>query len=479
MMRTLRFRILLSILLPVVIIVPVVALGLSYLLQTQVLVASISNELIRQAVLVADMSSASGEVWQDSNQAKSFVDHIGPRLTAKLMLLDPTGHLIVSSDPKDAHLVGTVYEMPDLNRLLAMQTPAEVTYNQSQISDVTVPVVSASGQLIGFVRLTNPLASIYARSEQLGQATLFVVIGGILAGLLLGWLLARDLERPLKKTSSAVYELASGQHPLETMHEEGPEEVRRLIRAFNVLVERLKSSEETRHRLLANMVHELGRPLGAFLSALQALRAGADQQADLRGELLEGMEGEVVLLQRLLDDLTHLDQGIGQTELHLQAISLSEWLPPALSTWGEAAQHKQLEWQVNIPAGLPEVSGDPDRLGQALGNLVSNAIRYTPPGGRVQVSAAQEDGHVKICVEDNGPGISQEEQSRIFQPFYRGKAARRFSDGMGLGLPIAQDLIEAQGGELRLDSTIGKGSRFTIDLPQQGQPVSLLSGPLS
>ena len=92
-MRTLRFRILISILLPVLIIVPVVAVGLSYLLQTQVLVASISNELIRQAVLVADMSSDSIEIWQNSSQAKTFVEHISPRLTAKLMLLDPTGHL--------------------------------------------------------------------------------------------------------------------------------------------------------------------------------------------------------------------------------------------------------------------------------------------------------------------------------------------------------------------------------------------------
>jgi two-component system, OmpR family, sensor histidine kinase BaeS len=472
-MRTLRFRILLSILLPVVIIVPVVAVGLSYLLETQVLVANISNELIRQAVLVADMTSSSAQIWQDSSQAKTFVTRISPRLTAQLMLLDPTGHLLVSSDPKDAQLVGTVYEMPDLNRLLAMQTPVQVNYNQSQIADVTVPVVSSSGQLIGFVRLTNPLASIYARSEQLGQVTLYVVIGGVLAGLLLGWLLARDLERPLKKASSAVYELASGQHALETMHEEGPEEVRRLIRAFNVLVERLKSSEETRRRLLANMVHELGRPLGALLSALQALRGGADRQADLRGELLEGMEGEVVTLQRLLDDLTHLDQGIGQTELHLQPICLSEWLLPALSTWGKAALDKKLDWQVTIPADLPEVNGDPDRLGQALGNLVSNAIRYTPPGGKVLVSAAQGQGHVQISVEDNGPGISPEEQIRIFQPFYRGKAARRFSDGMGLGLPIARDLVEAHGGKLHLESDTGKGSRFVIELPGLETPFAV------
>jgi signal transduction histidine kinase len=127
---------------------------------------------------------------------------------------------------------------------------------------------------------------------------------------------------------------------------------------------------------------------------------------------------------------------------------------------------------------LPVVQGDPDRLGQALGNLVSNAIRYTPSGGKVQVSAEQVKGRVEICVEDSGPGIALEEQIRIFQPFYRGKAARRFSDGMGLGLPIARDLVEAHGGALTLVSSQGKGSRFLINLPvsQNGlQPVPVES----
>jgi two-component system, OmpR family, sensor histidine kinase BaeS len=464
-MQTLRFRLLFSILLPILVIVPVVALSLNYLLQTQVIVAGIANELIRQAVLVADISSSSIEIWQDPSQAQAFVAHYGPRLTAKLMLLDPQGHLLVSSDPSDARLVGTVYAMPDLQSLLAQNTPAQVTYDHSQIADVTVPVVNSGGKLIGFVRLTNPLASIYARSEWLSQVTLYVVVGGILAGLLLGWLLARDLERPLEKTSAAVYELASGLHPLETLQEEGPQEVRRLTHAFNVLVERLKSSEESRRRLLANLVHELGRPLGAMLSALQALRAGADQQVELRHELLEGMEGEIVTLQRLLDDLTHLDQGFAQMELQLQPVVLSSWLPTTLQTWSEAASSKKLTWQVNLPETLPVLEIDPGRLAQALGNLVSNAIHYTPSGGQVSITARIAGDQLLIAVEDSGPGISPEEQEQIFQPFVRGKSARRFSDGMGLGLTIARDLVEAHNGQLTLQSTPGQGSCFTISLP--------------
>ncbi|MCE1252543.1 MAG: HAMP domain-containing histidine kinase [Anaerolineae bacterium] len=464
-MRSLRSRLILSILLPVFIVVPVLILGMSYLLQTQVIVANLANEMTRQAALVADISSSSVEIWQDPGEAQAFVARISRRLSAKLMLLDPEGHLLVSSDPADARYVGTVYAMPDLQSLLSKEMPAQITYNQSRIADVTVPVITSSGKVIGFVRLANPLASIYAQSEWLSQVALYVVIGGILAGLLVGWLLARDIERPLKRTSSAVYDLASGQQPLEVLDEEGPEEVRRLIHAFNRLVERLNSSEESRRRLLANMVHELGRPLGAMLSALQALRSGADQQIELRHELLEGMEGEVVLLQRLLDDLTHLDQGFGQMELQRQSINLADWLHTSLQTWSKAAAEKKQLWSLDIADDLPPVRMDPERLAQALGNLVGNAIHYTPRGGQVCVRSRREDGFVVIAVEDNGPGISLEEQEQIFQPFFRGKSARRFSDGMGLGLPIARDLVEAHGGRLTLESTPGKGSCFSIFLP--------------
>ena len=470
MFKTLRARLLASILIPILVIVPVVALVLIYLLQTQVILAGIANELIRQAVLVADMSATTVEIWQDHAQAQAFVARVSPRLSAKLMLLDPNGHLIVSSDPNDAHLVGKVYDMPDLQHLLSMETPVEVNYKNSQIEDVIVPAFTSTGTLIGFVRLTNPLASLYVRSAQLGRFALIVGAGGILGGLVLGWLLSRSLERPLKKTSQAVYGLANGNVSLSPLSEEGPEEIKVLVRAFNTLMERLKTSEETRKRLLANTVHELGRPLGALLSALQALLSGADEQTELRKELLQGMESEVVLLQHLLEDLAHLEQGSSSLDLHWQAIRVSEWLPKFLITWNEAALEKRLSWNQEIPDDLPVVMFDPDRIAQALGNLLSNAVRYTPAGGMVKVSASSEEKFLTIQVQDTGPGITAEEQANIFQPLYRGRAAKRFSDGMGLGLPIARDLVQAHNGELTVQSTPGQGSQFTIRLPLQ-QPA--------
>jgi two-component system sensor histidine kinase BaeS len=465
MLKTLRSRLLASILIPILVIVPVVAWLLFYLLQTQVVLAGIANELIRQAVLVADMSLTTVEIWQNPSEAQAFVTRISPRLTAKLMLLDPQGHLIVSSDPNDAKLTGKVYEMPDLEKLMTMETPVEVTYKNSQIEDVIVPAVTSSGTIIGFVRLTNPLASLYARSALLGKITLFVALGGILGGVLLGVLLARSLERPLKNASRAAYGLANGQLSLAPLNEEGPEEIKRLVRSFNTLIERLKTSEETRKRLLANTVHELGRPLGALLSAIQALRGGADKQPLLRKELMQGMESEVILLQHLLEDLAHLEQGFSPHNLQLQTIQVSEWLPMILRTWNQAALDKKLIWEQAIPGSLPPATFDPERIAQALENLLSNAIRYTPAGGAVRVSALTEENMLVIHVQDTGPGISPDEQPYIFQPLFRGKAAKRFSEGMGLGLSIARDLVQAHNGTLTFQSTPGQGSRFSIRLP--------------
>ncbi len=210
-------------------------------------------------------------------------------------------------------------------------------------------------------------------------------------------------------------------------------------------------------------MHELGRPLGALYSALDALDRGAEQDEVMRRELLDGMKREVKSLRRLVADLGHLhDQVLGTLDLNRRVVDMSVWLSETLAPWREAAQRRHLEWVVDVPADLPSAEVDPDRLAQALGNLLSNAIKYTRLGGIVSVKAGMRDQELWICVEDTGPGIAPDEQDRVFNPFYRGRAAGRFPQGMGLGLAIARDLIVAHEGRLELESTPGKGSRFTI-----------------
>lgn len=463
--RSLRARLLLNSLLPLIIVLPVVGIVLANLLHTQVILANIASELTRQAVLVADFAAVSSDVFKDPQSAKDFISRISPNVPAKVMLLDAQGRLVVSSDPGDAVLVGTLYTVPDVSRLIAENTRAEVTFGEGTIEDIVVPVVSPTRALLGYVRLANPLADVYQRAQDMRKWTLIVVLGGLAGGVLLSLLLARELERPLQRTTHAAYQLASGER-LDPLQEEGPQEVRVLVRAFNALVDRLHTLEDARRRLLANLVHELGTPLGALRSAVQALAGGAVHQSELRDELLEGMAEELNILQHLTEDLASLHgKELGTLDLQLQPIQPAEWLPRVLAPWGEAARQKKLGWQTDIPDELPAVQADPERLAQALGNLLSNAIRYTPAGGQVSVHAVGANGALRIEVHDNGPGIDPDEIEIIFQPFKRGKSARRFPEGMGLGLSIARDLVRAHGGELGVESTPGEGSRFVIEIP--------------
>lgn len=480
-MHTLKARLVLSHLLPVLLITPLMGIALVYVLETQVLLSSISSDLTTQAVLLAQMTTQEPVVWSEHAQAEYFVQHLGSLLSARIMLLTSDGQILASSDPADEAHLGQVVPIYGLDAVQSGAVSVHTAYSQSlrtDVADVFVPVIGPDRQVSGIVRLTHQLTSVYERFLKLRYLIIAILAAGLALGAAAGWLLAANLERPLQRVTQAVQQLSQGDR-LADLPEQGPDEIRILAVAFNDLVARLRSLEQSRKQLLANLVHELGRPLGGLRSAIQALQRGADRDPALRDELLAGMDEEAGRLQRLLDDLAHLhDQLLGPLELNRTPAPLGEWLGLVSGPWREEALARRLHWQADLPAGLPVVSFDPDRLAQALGNLVSNAIRYTPPGGSVTLAAGVEPQAPAaageetaprpmawIRVTDSGPGIPFDEQAKVFTPFYRGKQGRRFPQGMGLGLNIARDLAAAHQGRLEMESTPGLGSRFTIWLP--------------
>jgi signal transduction histidine kinase len=466
-MRSLRGRLILSHIIPILIILPVMGFGLVSLIRTQVLISNLSSELTNQALLVASLAGNYTEIWYDPGRAQAFVADVSPTLLAQITLIDNAGHILVSSNPQDQARIGQQFNLPAaaVNSQHPQMVISYSTTRQGEISDVIVPVVQPARGVIGYIRLANPFASIDAGVQNLQRLTIWVVGGGLIAGLVMGLIFAIQLEKPLKRTTQAVYNLING-HQSTPLLEQGPTEIQTLAKAVNILVDRLNTLESNRRKLLANLVHELGRPLGAMQSAVQALLSGADQDPSLRRELLQGIGDELKRLRNLLDDLAHLhDQVVGPLELNLQNIDLKEWLPIVIAPWREAAAARKQDFQVNLAEQLPQAKIDPERFGQALGNLLSNAVSYTQNGGTIQVEANQTNSSIRLSVTDNGPGITREEQVKIFTPFYRGKAARRFSDGMGLGLSIAKDIVIAHGGSLVLESGAGQGSQFIIDIP--------------
>jgi signal transduction histidine kinase len=457
-MRTLRGRLIVSHILPLLLILPLIGIALIYIVETQVLLVDIADELMQHGALSAEYASDQPIIWSDDVEARRFVTLFSVRSRSHVMLLDAEGNLLASSDPMPSGQLDQAVDMPYLAGALAGEQQVHVTYTQNihaEIVRVLVPVVGPGQNVVGVVRMIG------------------IVLGvGMVLAAVVGLLLALNLGRSLRQVTEAIYGVASGRE-WKALPEQDPEEIRLLLRAFNTLIERLRVLEESRRRLLANLVHELGRPIGALQSALQALLSGADQDPELRQELLTGMDAQVQRLRPLLDSLTDLhSQVLGTLELNRTPTALGEWLPRTVMPWRQAAHDQGLHWRSDIPDDLPTVEIDPDRMAQVLGNLLSNAVKYTPEG-TISVEAAAREGHVAIVVGDSGIGIAPSEQEQIFEPFYRSQRDKRFPQGMGLGLSIARDLVLAHGGRLQVNSAPGEGSRFTILLPSNSPRLSL------
>ncbi len=468
MFRTLRRRLILSHLLPLFVVVPLTGLALMYGFETKLLLPALTRELTGHAELIVELAQRQPGLWSDPTQARAFVSRLDPRVDAQLSLADSDGRLLASTNPADTVGLGQLVSLPGLTEALAGKTSTHVTFNAQATSEVAVamvPVVGPDQSVSGIVVVSYSYTDVYGQTLYLLLLVAGVLITGALLSSFLGWTLSANLARLLSQVSQAVTLLAAGRNP-EMVPEVGPEETRHLARGFNILEQHRRQLEEARGQLLANLVHELGRPLGALHSAIEALQGGADNDPALRQELLAGMDGQLDGLRHLLNDLAGLrEQVLGTLELDRQNVAMSEWLSTRLSVWRESAQAAGLQWQTSIPADLPTVAVDPDRLGQALGNLVSNAVKFSPRGGAIVAEAGLSAEVLWIRVSDQGPGIPVQQRESIFEPFFRGRPGHLFPEGMGLGLTIARDLVNAHGGRLELDNNPGQGSRFTIWLP--------------
>ena len=468
MLNTLRGRFILSHILPLLIVIPLMGIAIIYLIETQFLIPSLLAELKGDALLLSQIAAQDLEIWDDPTYAQKLLSQASFRNDGRLMLLDSDGTLIASSDPADANLIGTQIEHPGLASAKQGQVVTQLRYSQAQgddVADALAPVVAPNGQILGFVRLSYHYYSFTDQLYQLRYLLTGILIVALLLGTILGVTLAVNVGAPVQQVTDAVYALANGESS-EALPEMGAYETRRLSRAVNTLFERLHSLERARKRLLANLIHEIGRPLGALRMGIEALTHGANRDPQFYGELLAGMDQETARLQRLLIDLSHLhEQALGVLELDREPLDLVTWLPGTLAPWEQAALQKRLHWVVNLPESLPVLQADPLRLGQVIGNLVSNAIKFTPSGGTVTIEIGEDEQQVWIQVSDTGPGIPPDAQEKMFEPFVRGGQGRRFPQGMGLGLSIARELAEAHGGRLELESEAGLGSKFTVWLP--------------
>jgi len=450
-------------------VIPLVVAALVYVVQTQVLITSVRAELTSQARLLAQLAFNDPRILVDPFRAQLFIESFSPYLTSQVMLLTPNGLVLASTGSQNSDDLETMITQDEFRQVhdgkIIVHTARE-TGSADELADVFVPVLAQDGSLIGIVRLTHQTSGFDERFTQIRKLVVWILIGGLGLGVSIGAVLAVQITKPISGVTRAVSDLTRGES-LEPLPERGPEEIRQLEIAFNSLVERLRSLEKARKQLLANLVHELGRPLGSLRSAILALQEGAADRIELREDLLRGMDSTTDRLQGLLEELAHLHgQVLGTLELSKQPVNLDEWISSLLTPYRQEALQKGLEWRSELNCCDLLLSIDPDRMAQAIQNLVQNAIQYTQPGGSIIIKTRENPQEIQIQIEDTGSGILPEEQELVWKPFYRGSNRGRFPQGMGLGLNISRDIVNAHGGDIQLSSIPGSGSTFTVCIPR-------------
>jgi two-component system OmpR family sensor kinase len=290
---------------------------------------------------------------------------------------------------------------------------------------------------------------------------------GLTIALLLSLLISRSVARPLQHMSLAAHRLAHGDFS-QRVPERGPHEVRALARSFNNMASRVSFVQQAQRDFLANVSHDLRTPLTSIQGFSQAITDGVASDPESAQRAAAIIHDEAARLNRMVESLLDLARiEAGKLDMLRHAVQLGDLLRAVGDSLSVKAQENQLNMELRIPPDLPRIAGDGDRLAQVFTNLLDNAIKHTPPGGRVLLQAQTNHEGIDVTVADTGEGIPSEDLSRVFERFYQVDKSRDRSQrhGTGLGLAITRQIVEAHGGTIRVDSEVGQGTVFTIWLP--------------
>jgi len=306
-------------------------------------------------------------------------------------------------------------------------------------------------------------AVVLAAGHRLGLSLPLRATLAALLGLIIIQILARGMTSPLREMAAAASAMARGDYG-RRVHATSKDEVGELARAFNAMAAELGDADRMRRELVANVSHELRTPLGALQALLENLADGVEppDPAALRTALAQ-TERLGRLVAQLLD-LSRLESGT----LPVQHVAFDTRALLEQAARECALGDRPVRLKVRVEPGDLQATGDPERLHQVVANLLDNAVRHSPPEGRVWLTAhAATAGRTTIVVADEGPGIPPDEAERVFERFHRTDAARATRDGgTGLGLAIARWIVDAHGGEIRAEVREPQGCRMVVEIPR-------------
>jgi signal transduction histidine kinase len=451
-MRSLRVRLLVA-----VILVVVAAVGAIAWFGTRVTVSEFQGYMDRRWTMRDErfrgFLSMHHSLHGDWDSAQQALEEMEELTGERVVLADPLGMVLADSEgERIGETVGRGWG-PPAGVIMDRGVPVGALYINPPDGS---PASAAAGETV-------------VSSVNRGLLWIAVVAGLVAVALVLG--ASRRIFAPVEALTAAVRRMKAGDLD-QRVEVESDDEIGELGLAFNGMADELARAEQLRRNMVSDVAHELRTPLTSIRGYLEAMREG---MLEPEPQLIESLHEEALLLNHLVDDLQELSLAeAGQLRLDPREVSVADVISHAVTAAGPRGEAGNVDLHVDVADDLPLVEIDARRIGQVLRNLLDNALRHTPPGGEVSVAARLVEDGVEVSVRDTGSGIDPSDLPYVFERFYRADKARsRDTGGVGLGLAIAMQLIEAHGRTIEVESEPGEGARFYFVLPvagAQGEP---------
>ena len=391
---------------------------------------------------------------------------------AYLVMQPPMGELIYL-----AELLGITAAVSMVLGYFSMRFGWWRVFSRISLS-LTAGYFLAAGLTLVNVWLTARMMFINEHDFVLGSL-LLVFAGGI--SIAFGYFFSATVTRRMEDLETAIKQLGEGEFP-ERIGAEGNDELARLTGAFNDMNAQLQEAEHSKQKmekmrrdLITWVSHDLRTPLASLSAMVNALRDGVVQDEETVKRYLGQSHEEIQRMGVLINDLFELARlEAGEVEIQSELSSMSDLLSDTIGSFSARAKAGGVALAGEVQAGIDPVWMAAEKIGRVLNNLVENALRHTPEGGRIEIRGARKAGEVVVSVADSGEGIDAEEQARIFERFYRGGESRsrrgKDAQGAGLGLTISKGIVEAHGGRIWVKSAPGEGTTISFSLPPGGNP---------
>src|ERR671918_480598 len=460
MLGTLRFR-LTALFLAVVLVFGLVSIALAVRLFQDVTRSQSVRELRREAEGLADLyAEAALRSSDEGAKAPEFAAEnlelaTGDQLFYIGLSPFPGQRFGLTKLPRDA--LGDV--QLDRSRLVTFEfTPPG---DDQRLLAAAQPVQLVRGtEPFGWLVVAKPTTELREQwLTLLGRLALALAVGISLGGVVFWWL-SRRLTDPVLALTRATQDVAAGRYDIEIPPARGSDEISQLSDRFRRMVSQLAEAEQLKRSFLMSVSHELRTPLTAIRGHVEAIREGIVHEPDQVQSSLDVVAAETDRLERLVGDVLDLAKlQAHRFTVRREEVDLGRVLDHAYGAFAEEARRRGIDYVLESD-GAPVIVSDGDRVLQVISNLLSNAFRWTPDGGRIELELQVANGNVRVDVVDTGPGVPPSKQERIFEAVISNDV-----NGTGLGLPIARELAVALGGQVELRSEPGEGSRFRLVLP--------------